>query len=130
MKKPQINALQKMLEDENTKGKKLIERVLWLNTTAPKYKAGEHFVVTDRGHQVYGYPVKDFKAKIVDDIPDSVNREYRYELEAFVKCGNKETTVRIFLHEWELKNCKKCKNNVNVLGDAKAEAVESLSLSW
>lgn len=128
MKKTQLNALQKMLEDENVKGKKLLERVLWLNTTEPKYKVGDCYEVSDRGHRVYGNPVKNFTAKIVEVRVNSIDRVYTYKLEAQVKCGEKETTTNIYKSESELKYCRKCKDKVNELAEAKSKYVESLDV--
>ena len=128
MKKSQIKVFEELLQDKNVRGKKWLRYLLWLNTTDPKYKEGDCFEVSDRGHRVYGYPVKDFKAKVVN-VSSMLNCfEWRYELEAEVECDGKTTTVKVYQDESELSRAKKCKDNKNVLGEAKSSAVESLEM--
>lgn len=128
MKKSQIKVFEELLEDKDFKGKKWLRYILWLNTTKPKYKEGDCFVVSDRGHRVYGYPVQNFKAKVFE-VSSMLNyHEWRYGLEAEVECGGKRTTVRIYQDEHKLNCAKKCKDNKNVLGAPVSDAVESLEV--
>ena len=126
MKKSQIKVFEELLADPNFKGKKLLEWVLWRNTSTPKYKVGDSFKVSDRGHSVYGYAVKDFKATITNITCFTTARIWRYELEAYCKCGSKETTVKIYVDENEVG--AKCKDNINVLGEAKNDCESAISV--
>lgn len=115
MKKTQINALEKMLADENVKGKNFIEKVIWLNTAKPKFKIGDCFVVTDRGHRIYGYPLNDVKSTITEIRYDTSLFEIIYMLEAQIDCEKSIITVELIPKtEADLKSCKKCKDNINV----------------
>ena len=99
MKKSQIKVFEELLADPNFKGKKQLRWLLWRNTSTPKYKVGESFKVTDHGHSVYGYAVRGFKATITNITCFTTACEWRYELEAYCKCGSKETTVKIYVYE-------------------------------
>lgn len=126
MKKSQIKVFEELLADPNFKGKKQLEWLLWCNTSTPKYKVGESFKVTDRGHSVFGYAVKDFKAT-VKNVTCFINAKmWRYELEAYCKCGSRETTTKIYVDEDEIG--AKCDDNINVLGEAKNEHESSISV--
>ena len=84
MTKTELNTLQKLIEKEDTKGKKLLERVVWLNTTKPKYTIGDCYAITDKGHYIYGVPVINMNAKILDIHSDSRNKLYHYDLELII----------------------------------------------
>lgn len=128
MKKSQIKVFEELLQDKDFRGKKDLRHLLWLNTSEQKFKVGDCFEVTDRGHRVYGYPVKDFKAKIVEVRSYRLTDEWQYVLEADVRCGFAGMTVRVCKMESELIRAKKCEDNKNVLGEAKSEHTESLEL--
>lgn len=128
MKKSQIKVFEELLEDKDFKGKKWLRHLLWLNTVKPKFKEGDCFMVSDSGHRVYGYPVKDFKAKVVDISSMLCNPVWRYGLQAEVECDGKQTTVMIYQDEHELSRAKKCKDNKNVLGAAVSDVEESLEV--
>jgi hypothetical protein len=127
MKKSQIKMLQEMLKDKDIKGKKQLERVLWLNTSTPKYKVGQCVKVTDYGHSVYGHRVIDFKAKIVSIRADGWNNQYLYEMEMDITCGDKHTTVMQYSSESVLKGG--VRNNLNVLPSPKNENSSAISVS-
>ncbi len=127
MKKKELEVLESMLQDPDVKGRKLIERVIWLNTVAPKYKIGECFEVTDPGHKVYGVPVKRFRARVTNILTSQLfGKVYRYELSAHVRCGNKELDTEIFLDENDIG--KRVSDNLNVLYGDENEPCDSISL--
>lgn len=126
MTKEQIKVFEELLESKETKGKKWLRFLLWLNTTKPKYKVGDCFEVTDRGHSIYGYPVKDFKGKITAVNYYLNEYEYRYELEVEVECDGKKTTSKVYKVESQL--TKRCKGNKNILGEAKSEYSDALDI--
>jgi hypothetical protein len=128
MKKSQVKVFEELLQDKEFQGKKWLRYLLWLNTTKPKFKEGDCFEVSDSGHRVYGYPVKDFKAKVVGVTSYLNSFEWRYELEAEVECDSKQATVKVYQDESELIRAKRCKGNKNVLGEPVNDVVESLEL--
>lgn len=128
MKKSQIKVFEELLQDKDFRGKKALRHLLWLNTVKPKFNEGDCFKVSDSGHRVYGYPVRDFNAKVISIGSFFNENEWRYELEAYVECDGKTTTTKVYKYESELIRAKKCADNVNVLGEAKSTAVESLDV--
>lgn len=127
MTKTELNTLQKLIEKEDTKGKKLLERVVWLNTTKPKYAIGDCYVVTDRGHYIYGVPVINMNAKILDIHSDSRNKLYHYDLELTILTDSgRQDTIKVYINENDIG--KKVKDNINKIV-AKDKYVESLGLT-
>ena len=127
MTKTELNTLQKLIEKEDTKGKKLLKRVIWLNTTKPKYAIGDCYVVTDRGHRVYGVPIINMKAKIVDVYGDSLNETYNYDLELTILTDSgRQDTIKVYINENDIG--KKVKDNINKIV-AKNKYIESLGLT-
>lgn len=126
MTQEQIKVFEELMESKETRGKDQLRHVLWLNTTEPKFKIGECFEVTDRGHRIFGYPVKDFKAKITK-ISSFINEEeWRYELEVEVECDGKMVTSKVYKYEREL--IKRCEDNKNIIGIAKSECADELDI--
>lgn len=122
MTKAQIKVFEELLNDKEFKGKEQLRWLLWRNTNKPKYEVGESHIVTDRGHCVYGIPVRDFKATITRVYCFKTEREYHYELEAVCKFLNKETTIKVFTSESKIGEI--CKGNINVLGEPKSKYEE------
>lgn len=113
--KGQINTFNKLLEDPDFKGKKQLRHLLWLNTTKPKFAVGDCFFVTDPGHRLFGFPVKDFKAKIVEIKSWMNTNEWFYSLEMEAEYNGKTITAHCGKMESELFQCKKAKDNKNIL---------------
>lgn len=113
MKKSEIKMLQALLEQDDFKGKKLLERVIWLNTTSAKYKVGDFVKFTDIGHRVYGVPVKDFKGRVKEVMSNSQARTYEYELEIDVTTGDKHLTTNCYILESSISG--KVRSNKNVI---------------
>ena len=112
MTKTELNTLQKLIEKEDTKGKKLLERVVWLNTTKPKYTIGDCYAITDKGHYIYGVPVINMNAKILDIHSDSRNKLYHYDLELIIITDSGiHKEVKVYINENDIG--KKVKNNIN-----------------
>ena len=114
MTKAEIKKLQELLAKEDTEGKKLLERVIWLNTTSAKYKVGDFVKFTDIGHRVYGVPVKDFKGRVKKVMSNSKNRIYNYELEIIV--GTKDEPqlliTNCFVLEEDISGKVRSNNNI------------------
>lgn len=114
MNKKQITVFEELLADPNFRGKEQLKHLLWLNTTNPKFKAGECFKVTDPGHSFGGYPVKDFNAKIVKSYSFKTSNEWLYELEMDIELNGKHATSKAYKAESDLKI--RCEDNKNILG--------------
>lgn len=112
MNKTDIKKLQELLAKEDTKGKKLLERVIWLNTTSAKYKVGDFVKFTDIGHRVYGVPVKDFKGKVKKVMSNSQNKTYNYEIEIDVTAEDKHLTTKCFISESSISGNVRSNKNV------------------
>lgn len=126
MTNKQIKVLEELLQDEGFKGKKMLRHLLWRNTTEPKYKKGDCFLVSDPGHRIYGHPVKNFKAKVLSASSFINEEEYQYELEMVVQCDGEEYTTKAYKYESEL--TVKCQGNVTVIGEPKTDCPECTDL--
>lgn len=119
MKKSQIKALEQLIADENVKGKNYLNYVLWLNTSQPKFKIGDCFKVTDRGHSICGYPIKNFNAKIIKIKPSAfLRKDWDYTFELIVRHNGKEHIVTVYKLESDLMNQERCADNINILDEA------------
>ena len=81
MTKTELNTLQKLIEKEDTKGKKLLDQFIWLNTTKPKYTIGNYYIITDTGHRIYGVPIQNKKGKLVEIKHILSQKQYVYTFE-------------------------------------------------
>lgn len=119
MTNEQIKVFNELLKDENFKGKQQLKHLLWLNTSQPKFKVGDCFEVSDRGHWVYGYPVHNFKAKIDKITSWKDKEEWYYHLTMDIVCGDKTSEASVYKYESELECATPCNDNKNILGEAK-----------
>ena len=81
MTKSELNTLQKLMEKEDIKGKKLLDQFIWLNTSKPKYSIGNYYIITDIGHKIYGVPMQNKKGKLIKIINISSEKQYLYKFE-------------------------------------------------
>ena len=81
MTKSELDTLQKLMEKDDIKGKKLLDRFIWLNTSKPKYEIGNYYEVTDIGHKIYGVPVQNKKGKLIEIKHISSEKKYVYVFE-------------------------------------------------
>lgn len=125
MTNEQIKVFNDLLASDNFKGKQQLKHLLWLNTSQPKFKAGDFLVISDGGQYVYGYPVKNFKAKVIRAYTWKDQEEWQYELSMEVTCGDKTTEATAYKSENELLRAEQCADNKNVLGDAKTSYAHS-----
>lgn len=128
MTKQQIKVFNDLLESEKFRGKKMLKYLLWANTTEPKYKPGDCFLISKPGERVYGYPVKNFKAKVIRSYSFKEDCVWRYELEAIVRCGGKQTDTKQFASETELNASRRCDGNLTILGDPIDDAPQSMDV--
>jgi hypothetical protein len=113
MNKKQIAVFKELLADPNFKGKKSLEHLLWLNTSEPKFKAGDCFKVTDHGHTIAGHPVKNFNAKIVKSYCFKTENQWYYEMEMAIEYNGKHSTSKVYKAESDL--VIPCDDNKNIL---------------
>lgn len=116
MTKEQINVFETLLKDKDFIGKKSLKHLLWLNTSKPKFDIGDCFIVSDPGHRVFNFPVKDFKAKIIKVSSWRDEEDWFYTLEASVEYNGNQITITVHKYETDLWQSKSCEDNVNVLG--------------
>lgn len=119
MTNEQIKVFEELLADETFKGKQQLKHLLWLNTSKPQLDVGDCFIVSDRGHKIYGHHVSNFKAKVVRIYSWKDSEEWQYELSMDVECEGKTTTSMVYKTETELLRAEQCIGNKNILGDAK-----------
>lgn len=119
MTKQQIKTINELLVSPDFKGKKALRHLLWLNTATPKYNVGDCVYVTERATSVYGYRVINFKGKITKCFTFNTDEVFRYGIDIYCKCGDKETTAYVALDEDEIQ--KKAPDNINILGEAKSK---------
>ena len=96
MNKTDLNVLKKLAKDPEVKGKKLLDRVIWLNTTTPKYEVGKLVKVSDPARTICGSKVIDWIGTIEEVY--TIRDVYEYLYRVKVKYVNsqgivKETTV-------------------------------------
>lgn len=127
--KAQEKVLREIAANSKTKGVKQLNHFLWLNTTEPKWPVGTLLKVSDPGHRVYGYPVKDFTAKVVKHSAFITDEEWHYELDCVVKCaGKKDMYLKLYSRESDL-SISNNKDNIVVLSEAKSEHSDEMVLS-
>lgn len=114
MTKQQIKVFEELLKDKDFKGKKALKHLLWLNTSTPKFKIGDCFIVSDPGHSIGVYPVKDFRAKVIEISAWKDVEDWFYKLEASVTINGKQITTNIYKYECDLERAARCEDNVNV----------------
>lgn len=81
MTKSELNTLQKLMEKEDIKGKKLLNQFILLNTSKPKYGIGNYYIITDMGHKIYGVPMQNKKGKLIEIKHISSEKKYVYVFE-------------------------------------------------
>lgn len=112
MTKKQLETLNDLMKDENIKGKKSLDWFIFLNTSEPLFKEGDCFYITEPRKRIYGNDVIDIKAKIKRIYHFRGEKKHLYELVAII---NNEKEVLLNKEESDLINCKKAKDNVNIL---------------
>ena len=115
MNQEQIKVFNELLETPNFKGKKQLKHLLWLNSTQPKFKEGDCFVISDGGHSVFGKPVEEFKAKITVVTSFKSRDEWFYHLEMVAKYKGKTVESNAYKYEGELERAERAEDNINIL---------------
>lgn len=80
--KDKIELLKSLIEDENIKGKKLLKKVLWLNTSKPEFKVGDKVLFNDTQLSIYGNRCYGWKGVIIE-VTTLINAmTYHYHIES------------------------------------------------
>ncbi|MBQ4447452.1 MAG: hypothetical protein II897_04075 [Clostridia bacterium] len=125
--KQQKKVFEELLDTPGFKGREKLRYLLWLNTTEPKYKKGESFLVTDRSRKIFGYQVVNFKATVVKAYTMG-EMEYFYEMEMDVTCGSRHTRTTHYTRENVLNNSSRCEDCINVFGEALSEHADVMNV--
>lgn len=66
MKEKYLEVLNEMLNDEEVKGKRRIEDLIWLNTVKPKFNVRDKVRFSSRGAYICDVPIHDFHGVITE----------------------------------------------------------------
>ncbi len=129
MTKTELNTLQKLMEKEDTKGKKLLDKFIWLNTSKPKYTIGNYYIITGIGHRIYGVPVKNKKAKLIGIRHMLSDKKHLYEFELkFETTDGRHLTSTTWITEEYIGERVQDNHNVITAQDEYTESIELLEL--
>ena len=119
------SSLESLLRDPYFKGKEILNHLIWLNTTKPKYVKGECFKVTDRGMRFFGVPAVNINASVESVSAFRNSYQYRYTLIArVVNSDGRELTTKMFADEKDLTERATSNDNyINGSGEY-AESIE------
>lgn len=124
MTKSELNTLQKLMEKEDTKGKKLLDQLIWLNTSKPKYTIGNYHIITDIGHRIYGVPLENKKAKLIEIRTISSEKQYLYKFELeFETTDGRHLTTTACVTERYIGRRVRDNHNVVTAQDKHAESI-------
>lgn len=124
MTKTELNTLQKLMENEGIKGKKLLDQFIWLNTSKPKYTIGNYYIITDIGHRIYGVPVENKKAKLIGIRHMLSDKQYLYEFELeFETTDGRQLTTTAYVIERCIGERVQDNHNVITAQDKHAESI-------
>ena len=121
MKKQDLKMLERLMNDKDIKGKKSLERFIWLNTVPPKYEVGELVKVTDSSRTINGSRVIDWIGR-VEKITTVVG-ELKYTYQIKVKYISKDKTIKettVFANEYNMKKTR-AKKDINKPTNTKEE---------
>ena len=113
----QIKVFEELLQEPNFKGKMQLRHLLWVNSTKPKFKEGDCFIVSEPWQDVFGQPVKNFKAKIVVVTSFKDKEEWFYHLEMEVEKEGRKEQAYIYRYESELERAERAEDNINIIGE-------------
>lgn len=114
MTNQELSVLHKLMEKNDTKGKKYLDKFIWLNTTNPKYKIGDCYEITDIGHSICGVPIKDKKGKIVEIINMAREKQYLYVFSLeFQTLDDRKVSTKCYVTETYIS--KKACDNLNFI---------------
>lgn len=122
----ELATLQKLMEKDDIKGKKFLDKFIWLNTTKPKYEIGDYYEITDKGHKIYGVPMQHKKGKLIEikHILLSSKREYVYTFELeFETTDGRHLTSTAYVTEKSVGHQVHDNHNIITVQDKYADSV-------
>lgn len=127
--KGEVNTLNRLLEKDGIRGKKLLKWVLWANQYEPKYKLGDRVLVTDRRHIVGGKRVVDFNGVVTDvafrrDLVDGIGYvQYEVTVNVILADSGVHKDIKVYALE-NSGNLKKTNNVKPIVIDKYTESLE------
>lgn len=125
--KKQLNTLNEMLNDTDIAGKKLIKKIIWINTVETKYKVGDKVIFGDHrlGLRVYGTRVIDFVGTITEIKFSLIDNDKTILYRIEYKLSNGETK-KIWVEDFEISRKTTAKNLVNKVGNGETSFILSI----
>ena len=130
MNKKDLEVLKRLMNDENIKGKKSLERFIWLNTVPPKFNKGDMVKVTDRSVTINGSKVVDWVGT-VENVTTVVG-ELKYTYQVKVKYTSKNNAIKetsVFVNDYNIKKTR-AKKDINKPINTKEEESISIGFHW
>lgn len=130
MKKTDLNVLERLLNEEGIKGKKLLRQFIWVNTVPSKYNVGDKVKVTDRRTTINGSRVIDWIGTV--EKVRTVMSELRYTYDIKVKYITKDNVVKetkVFVNEYDVKKTR-AKNDINKPINTKDGQTTDINIGW
>ena len=116
MNKKDLDVLNRLMQDKSIKGKKSLERFIWLNTVEPKFKEGDKVKITDRSRTINGSRVIDWIGT-VEKVRAMVGElHYSYEVKVkYMSVDNSIKVTSVFVNDYDINDIKKTrtKNDIN-----------------
>ena len=116
MNKKDLEVLNRLMQDKSIKGKKSLERFIWLNTAEPKFKEGDKVKITDRSRTINGSRVIDWIGTVEKVRAMYGELHYSYEVKVkYMSVDNSIKETSVFANDYNINDIKKTrmKNDIN-----------------
>ena len=116
MNKKDLDVLNRLMQDKSIKGKKSLERFIWLNTVEPKFKEGDKVKITDRSRTINGSRVIDWIGTVGKVRAMVGELHYSYEVKVkYMSVDNSIKETSVFANDYNINDIKKTrtKNDIN-----------------
>lgn len=90
---------EKLLDDPEFKGKKLLQHLYWMNSSIPKFKIGDVVRFTSTGTKIYGKPLINVVGTISNILCPNGMNYYCYELDCNFEVPNNIYNTRDYICE-------------------------------
>lgn len=108
MKKSELKVLEALLQSEDVKAKKSLERFIWANTSAPEYNEGDVVYVSSPLNYVYGNKVVNYVGKVTKVITNVLEMYYSYLITIeFLVDGTEYKSVDLCVTGSKIRKCRK-----------------------
>ena len=126
MKKSELKVLESLLQNEDVKAKKSLERFIWANTSAPAFNEGDVVCVYAPRNYVYGNKMDNYVGRVTKIITNV--REMCYTCQVtmeFLVDDTEYKSVDLCVLESAMKKCRKY--DINKISK-KSKYAEEISL--